>query len=65
MTALECDGHNLKRSRKDEFVIRGKDVGEIERITIDHDNRGCALAQVHICNRTTGGFPFSYVCAAP
>ncbi|KAG2499991.1 hypothetical protein HYH03_002273 [Edaphochlamys debaryana] len=39
-TVLDTNANNFERNRKDEFVIQGTDVGELQHIIIGHDNSG-------------------------
>ncbi|KXZ56858.1 hypothetical protein GPECTOR_1g774 [Gonium pectorale] len=43
-TALDTNANNFERGRKDEFVISGTDVGELQHIVIGHDNSGVGSA---------------------
>jgi hypothetical protein len=60
-TPLENDKDNFERKRCDEFSIRCLDLGDIESLTIGHDNRGSGpawhLARVEITNVSTGADP--------
>jgi lipoxygenase homology domain-containing protein 1 len=56
--ALETDQNNFERNKQDEFLIKSRDLGVIESITIGHDGTGfgCAwhLAQVQVLNQESG-----------
>ncbi|KAG2450199.1 hypothetical protein HYH02_000301 [Chlamydomonas schloesseri] len=39
-TNLDTSANNFERGRKDEFEIKGSDVGELQSIVIGHDNSG-------------------------
>ncbi|GLC44364.1 hypothetical protein PLESTF_000049800 [Pleodorina starrii] len=43
-TTLDSVANNFERGRKDEFVVSGTDVGELQHIVIGHDNSGVGSA---------------------
>lgn len=42
---LRLDNHpsNFERGRRDQFEVKGRDVKDVERVRIGHDNTGAAL----------------------
>ncbi|KAF5837533.1 hypothetical protein DUNSADRAFT_4226 [Dunaliella salina] len=56
-TRLETSANNFERNHADMFVVRGTDIGDVEKVVISHDNSGAGPAwhcqQVDIFNPST------------
>ncbi|CAG9464667.1 unnamed protein product [Pedinophyceae sp. YPF-701] len=56
--SLHTRGNPFERGNRDEFVIEAANVGEMQKLTIGHDNRGLAsawhLSHVEVDDLTTG-----------
>ena len=54
---LETHGNNFERASVDQFVVKGTDIGDIQRIVVWHDNSGPGpawhLQQVEVFNPAT------------